>query len=203
MKKQWIIKPLIWVSLILMISVTDLSAGPRNHDGGFFLRLSAGLGTARTKFGNPAIPMEISGFAGDVNIAIGGVVSPNLAVHGTIFGWSAIDPNVELDGASGEIEGNVIVSTIGGGVTYYFMPINLYVSGSAGFAKLSLETTEGVGETDYGPALEITLGKEWWVGNSWGLGVAGDVGYHSVPEKNIDENWSGLNLAVRFTATLN
>lgn len=203
MKKQWLTKPVTWVSLILAVSVTEVFAGPRDHDGGFFLRLSAGFGTAQTKFSAPVIPLEVSGLAGDVDIAIGAVVSPNLAVHATLFGWAATDPEVELDGTSGEIEGDVTVSSIGGGVTYYFMPINLYVSGSVGAAKLSVDTPQGVGETDFGPAFEITLGKEWWVGNSWGLGVAGAVGYHSVPEKDIDENWSGFNLAVRFTATLN
>jgi len=202
MKKQWLTKPVIWVSLILAVSVTEVFAGPRDHDGGFFLRLSGGFGPAQTKFGDPVIPMEVSGSAFDGDIAIGIVVSPNLAVHATLFGWMVDNSVVELDVIQEEMEGDVFSESFGGGVTYYFMPTNVYVSGSAGVATLSVETTEG-GKTDFGPVFEITLGKEWWVGNSWGLGVAGAVGYHSVPEKVIDENWSGFNLAVRFTATIN
>ncbi len=203
MKKQWRSKSVTWVCLIALMSVTAVFAGPRDHDGGFFLRLAAGLGYAQTKFGDPDIPMEISGPAGDLDIAIGAVISRNLALHGTLFGWSAPDPSVEIDDISGELEGSVTLSSIGGGLTYYFMPTNLYFSGSVGLASLSVETDVGAGETDRGPAFELALGKEWWVGNSWGLGVAGAIGYHSVPEKNIDENWSGLSFAVRFTATLN
>ena len=181
------------------MSVTVAFAGPRDHDGGFFLRLSVGPGGAQTEFGD----LKISGVTGDFDFAIGGVIARNLALHGTIFGWSAADPNLEIGGISREIEGTATVSSIGGGVTYYFMPVNLYVSGSAGLAILSVETVFGAGETDIGPGFGITLGKEWWVGNSWGLGVAGTGGYHSVPEKNIEGNWSGFNIAVRFTATLN
>lgn len=202
MKKQWLTKRATWVSLILAVSVTEVFAGPRDHDGGFFLRLSVGFGTAQTKFSDPVIPMEASGLTSDFNIAIGVVVTPNLTVHATLFGWHVEYPDIELNGIPVVVEGNVYMDSYGGGVTYYFMPTNVYVSGSAGVATLSVETTEG-GKTDFGPAFEITLGKEWWVGNSWGLGVAGAVGYHSVPEKVIDENWSGFNLAVRFTATLN
>ena len=201
MKKQWLTKSVAWVSLILLMSVTEAFAGPRDHDGGFFLRLSGGLGTAQSEFGD--LDLKLSGLTGDFDIAIGGVVAPNLALHGTVFGWSATNPDAEVDGMSGELDGSVTVSSIGGGVTYYFMPANIYVSGSAGIAKLSVETEWGVGETDFGPSFGITLGKEWWVGSSWGLGIAGAAGYHSVPEKDIEGNWSGFNLAVRFTATLN
>jgi hypothetical protein len=87
-------------------------------------------------------------------------------------------------------------------VTYYFMPVNLYLSGSAGFGSLEFDGNIS-GETDMGLALDLTVGKEWWVGDNWGLGVAGGFGYHSLPEEGLDENWSGTSFVVRFTATLN
>src|SRR5262245_65282887 len=44
--------------------------------------------------------------------------------------------------------------------------------------------------TDYGVVLDLSLGKEWWVGNSWGLGFNGGFNYHSIPDKQIDANWT-------------
>jgi hypothetical protein len=89
---------------------------------------------------------------------------------------------------------------MGGGVTYYIVPANVYLSGSLGLGWLS--ATENV-ESDVGFGLDITLGKEWWVGGSWGLGLAGAFGYHSVPDGVVDANWSGASFGLRFSATLN
>lgn len=178
-------------------------AGDRDHTGGFFLRLSAGGGTASTKLDDGEDEQKFSGTAGDVNFAIGGIVAPNLAIHGTIFGWATTDPDVELNGYKGTFDGDVTFSAIGAGVTYYFMPANVYVSGSLGFGRLTAETGNLEGRSDMGPVIDLTVGKEWWVGRNWGIGVAAGLGMHSVPEPNIDENWSGTSFAIRFTATMN
>lgn len=184
---------------------------PRTHDG-FFLRLSAGIGAGRTEIEGAGGSAEFSGGAGDGNLAIGGMVAPNFAIHGTFFGFAMDEPDAEisitgLGSVSGELDGTVALSGVGGGVTYYFMPVNMYLSGSVGFGQLSLETDDDNfdldGESDTGLVLDLTLGKEWWVGNSWGLGIAAGFGYHSVPDENFDENWSGTSFALRFTATLN
>jgi hypothetical protein len=178
---------------------------PRAHDGGFFLRLSAGVGTASTSADDPDFgEWEISGVSGDVNFAIGGIVSPNLALHGTLWGWSTTDPDVELDGDdAGTLNGDLSVSAIGAGLTYYFMPSNLYLSGSLGLASMSIDTDLGDFGSDTGLAVDITLGKEWWVGRSWGLGIAGALGLHSVGAEDIEENWSGASFGLRFSATMN
>jgi hypothetical protein len=83
------------------------------------------------------------------------------------------------------------------------MPVNIYLSGSAGAATLEVDSPGFEAETDTGFFGEITLGKEWWVGGSWGLGVAGAAGFHSIPDGEIDESWSGPSFALRFTATMN
>lgn len=168
------------------------------HGGGFLLRLSGGLGAASTSADIEGDDPELSGGSGDINIAIGGIVSPGLALHGTIWGWSVQDPEVEWLGVEGWIPADLSMSAIGGGLTYYFMPANLYLSGSLGLATLSLERAE----SDTGLAFDFTVGKEWWVGARWGLGIAGAFGYHSIPGEG-DEDWSGRNIALRFTATFN
>jgi hypothetical protein len=202
MRKVFLSKVLLCISLILIFTSMEVIAGPRDHNGGFFLRLSAGGGYAQSEYyGGPAA-LKISGVGGDMNFAIGMGVLPNLSVHATIFGWFLPEPTGEMGRISADLLGDVMVSSFGAGVTYYIMPANVYLSASVGAAMLSVDVGFPA-ETDIGPAFDVTLGKEWWVGGSWGLGVAAGFGYHSVPDQGIDENWSGYNLVVRFTATLN
>lgn len=58
-------------------------------------------------------------------------------------------------------------------------------------------------ESNSGLALDFTVGKEWWVGGNWGLGLAGCFGYHSIPDGGVDANWSGTSFGLRFSATMN
>jgi hypothetical protein len=198
-----------YIPLVVLAAVVLTLAGPassggiRDHEDGFLLRLSAGGGSASTSLDMMGASIEMSGFATDVNFAIGAVVSPNFAVHATLFGWLVSDPDVELGGLTAEITGDLSLSAFGGGVTYYIMPANVYLSGSLGVGSLTLETSFGEGETDMGPVIDLTVGKEWWVSDGWGIGAAASLGYHSVPEKGINENWSGTCFAVRFSATMN
>ena len=192
--------------LALAVPATAWSSGAAHRHDGFLLRLSAGFGVASSdaedEFGDN---LEMSGLSGDVNFAIGGMVAPNLALHGTLWGWSIADPDVELNNDDlGDLNGDLTMSALGIGVTYYFMPTNLYLSGSFGVGQLSLDV-EGVGDadTDWGPVLDATIGKEWWVSANWGLGLAGGVGFHSIPDDDIDDNWSGVSLGLRFSATFN
>jgi hypothetical protein len=186
------------------LTATRASAGSaRTHDG-FFLRLSAGGGAAKTELDVPGEKTEVSGESGDVNIAIGGVVTPNLALHGTLFGWLVSDPDVEIEGlGSGEIRNtDMDLSAYGVGLTYYFVPVNIYLSGSAGAGKISLDGPVD-SESDTGFVGEVSLGKEWWVGANWGLGIAAALGLHSIPDGGYDESWKGASFALRFSATLN
>ena len=202
--KKWL--ACLFVTLVIgVVSAGQAAAGsPREHDG-FFLRLSAGAGGARSELDVSEARTELSGASGDVNIAIGGVVARNLALHGTLFGWLVSDPDVEVEGlGSGNVpDTDLDLSAYGAGVTYYFMPVNVYISGSAGAGKMTVDSSGQESESDTGFVSEISLGKEWWVGSSWGLGVAGAVGFHSIPDGGIDESWTGTSLALRFSATLN
>jgi hypothetical protein len=197
------------LALAVLASIPSIArAGePKTHDG-FFLRLSAGGGMASTEIESSVASVSIDGTAGDLNIAIGGVITPNLALHGTLWGWALSDPDADitipgLGSGSGTLDGDVSLGAVGAGATYYFMPANLYVSGSVGMGSLQLDSDQVDGETDSGFVVDLSVGKEWWVGNSWGLGVAGGFSYHSLPDPDIDENWSGTSFAVRFSATMN
>jgi len=190
--------------LTLTLAATAL-AGPRDHADGFFLRLSGGAGSTGSSLSDGTDKLEFSGSGGDLNIAIGGIVAPNLALHGTLYGWSASDPTLEFNGADvTDISGTLTAAGVGAGLTYWFMPVNMYLSGTVGSGGLELDLNGGLdGKSDRGLILDLTLGKEWWVGDSWGLGLAGGLIYHSFPDPDISENWSGTSFTLRFSATMN
>jgi hypothetical protein len=54
---------------------------------------------------------------------------------------------------------------------------SFYVSGTFAFSQISLqdENNDEVADTEFGPGLSLVLGKEWWVSDNWGLGVAGQL----------------------------
>ena len=179
-------------------------AGPRDHEDGFFLRLSMGGGTASTALDDGTDRLEMSGSAADLNFAVGAIVSPNFALHGTLLGWSASDPDLEFNGTTvGEINGDVTATAFGAGLTYFFMPVNMYLSGSLCFGGLELDLGNFSGETDDGLMADVTLGKEWWVGDKWGLGAALGFTWHDFSDSSVDENWTGNSFCLRFTATMN
>ncbi len=176
--------------------------GPKDHRG-FFLRMTAGglyasTGADDYELASILGDFDASGWGGDFTLALGGCVSENVALHGSLFSWSISDPDVEIENlGEGELDGTVSMSAYGGGITYYMMPANVYLSGNVGLGFFTVDS-EGEDETsDPGFAMDLSIGKEWWVGNSWGLGLAGAFGYHSI------EDFSGWNAGVRFTATFN
>ncbi|MFC1573396.1 hypothetical protein ACFL6M_07340 [Candidatus Eisenbacteria bacterium] len=191
-------------ALIVLLAPPSLAGEPRQHDGGFFLRLSAGGGSATTSNDILGETLELSGGAVDLNFAIGAIVSPNLAIHGTLFGWMVEDPDVKLGSETATMpNANLDLSAIGAGLTYYLMPSNFYLSGSLGIGTLTIDTALGESSTDPGLAVDLTVGKEWWVSDRWGLGAAAALSFHSIGEEGIAENWTGTGFALRFSATLN
>lgn len=226
MKRLWVTKLIVFISLMLIVLAPEALGGARDHQGGFFLRLSAGPFLDWTKYSVSDASEEISGYAfdpSDMNVAIGGIVFPNLALHGVISGFNTSGPDIKVDGASVDIE-NLGYTFVGVGMTYYFMPQNLYISGAIGMPSVSGGSIyvldpywEGSGEEVFylgpglGVAFDIALGKEWWIGSCWALGVAGAVGYHSESgssQDDIFDTWStwsrsGLNLNLRLSATYN
>ena len=197
------------LGIVLMVSfvmVPCVHAGqPRTHDG-LFLRLAGGVAFANSEIEAGGTSLEFSDIGGDGNFAIGGVIARNLALHGTLWGWAVDDADGELNGQDFDSDIAVTMSAFGGGLTYYFEPSNLYLSGSVGLGHLDFHDEDddfGDGDTDNGLVLTALLGKEWWVGNSWGLGLAGEVNYHSFGADGVDENWDGISFGLLFSATLN
>jgi hypothetical protein len=194
---------------LLLSGATFAGPAPNTHDG-FLLRMTAGFGGASTKAEEGSNELKMDGPAGYFELAIGGMVSNSLALHGTLFGWSIEDPHGELsdatDSIEGDLNGTLSLGALGVGITNYFDPSNLYLSATIGVGGLNLDI-DGLGDadSDAGFAAEILLGKEWWVGDNWGIGLAGLFGFHSIAsgDPDLDANSNGGNFAILFSATFN
>lgn len=190
--------------LATLAVVQPAAAGPRDHADGFFLRLSSGFGSMGSKNDASIASFDFTGTGTDLDIAIGAVVAPNLALHGTLMGWLTSDPDVEFNGDDmGKANGDLTATGFGAGLTYYLMPANVYLTGSIGAGSLEFDAGNIAGETDSGLIMTFGLGKEWWVGDKWGLGAALGVIHHSFPDPDVDENWNGTSFTLRFSATMN
>ena len=178
---------------------------PETHDG-LYLRLHVGGGfTSASGTDNLGNKVTISGGSVSLGIAVGGAVAPNLALFGTAFASVATQPNVSEPG-SGSVtaNGNISLGGFGGGIVYYFEPINIYLSGVIAAMDLQGQDANGntTGTTKLGPGFQAMVGKEWWVSTHWGLGVAGEL--IAATMKNKDDSsvtWNTGAFSILFSAT--
>jgi len=209
MFKRNLFAPILAASFLLgsMLSPVDSQAvlQPREHDGGIFLRLSLGGGVAEYD-GNTDLgeKLEFKDSGGNHNIAFGGMPWNNIALHATTFGWGISDPDYDVDGVDqGRLNGTASLTALGGGATWYIMPVNIYITGSIGFAWLDLSDQNITRNSATGSAFDLSVGKEWWVSDRWGLGVALGVQGYSVPLSRGDDEATGASVGLRFSATFN
>jgi len=163
------------------------SQGAHVHDG-FYLRLTAGYGYLRASesYGGETDPYSEVGPT--LNAAVGYAMVGNLILYAE-FGMT------RMTNASGTRNGTVINSLgppsyrqdltllgFGPGISYY-LPLNLYVSGTLTLAKLWFVddyTNFPPPDTDWGIGGSLAVGKEWWISRNWGIGIAARVDYASM-----------------------
>ena len=187
--------------------VFSQSSGKHKHDG-FFLRLIAGPSYSTQTLNDASIDMNVKGISGSFNCQVGAEIAENLNAFGEVAGFTITNPEVEIDGKvydTDEVKSSCF--GFGGGLTYYFMPSNFYVTGSIQAAKAKIEYEKGntkfVGESNYGFGVFAGVGKEWWISDDWALGAVVFFSYSSVPDKDSDEvTISNVTFGAAFSATL-
>ncbi|HEY0706170.1 MAG TPA: hypothetical protein VGG33_05200, partial [Polyangia bacterium] len=184
--------------------------GHHQHDG-FFLRFLLGIGYTNLGAEAGATDMKIAGGGGAFSFALGGAVTPNLILFGELLQSIAVDPDVEIAGQSSSTEGtSASLVGVGAGLAYY-LPNNIYVSGTLAFTQISLmdEDDEEIADTEFGPGLSLVVGKEWWVSENWGLGIAGQLYAARMKDRapaapgGETPTWQGLGLNLLFSASFN
>ena len=176
---------------------------------GFFLSMAAGpaFGKITSDMGHEQV--EMSGTGGKFDFKIGGAVKENLILHATMIATMLTGPTVKSSyGGSGKTDNNISITEnmlIGGGLTFYIMPSNLFLSGSLGLGNYSLTDLNNNinGSTNNGFSMQLKVGKEWWVSRKWGLGIALTYGKTFVDRNDVNEKLNSNRFGILFNATLN
>jgi hypothetical protein len=188
----------------------------KHHHDGFMLRLAIGLGFGGVGGDQQILTgkeVALSGIGLNFGVGIGGALTENLVLNADLFQATLFNPEVEIDGEDAgradELKDDLGVGEdseltgIGIGVTYYLMPANVYFAGSVGIGKVIFVDRSGDrGGSDVGFATNLMIGKEWWVGVDWGIGVAGQLIIIAAKD-DILGNVGGLGFGLMFSATYN
>jgi hypothetical protein len=182
--------------------------GAHRHDG-FFLQMDLGAGGLGSGASQGGDELTLTGSAGQFSIAVGGAVAENFVLAGHLWGAVADEPTVTLDGDDmGRFDGTNTLTGVGLNLTYYFMPLNLYLSATPSLTQMAFErNADGERqEMETGLGIRLALGKEWWVSENWGLGFNAHLAYSANEWQSpgalpltFHTLWAGL----AFSATFN
>lgn len=198
--------------LALLATTAMAMAESHTHDG-FFLNLALGFGyQGFTYDANKALyDMEAKGVSTEFDLKLGGRIATNTILHATILGVTNTN-EIEYKTKGGKKIGSSSknsenMSMLGIGLTYY-LPENIFISGSAGFANFNLqdnsdEDRDIEGATENGLGVQIAAGKEWWVSDNWGLGLSVAFTYGAAEDKDDGGDASAYGVNVMFSATFN
>lgn len=196
--------------MVCIAAVSALFCGTANAEGehmhdGFFLRLAPGLGVMSSTESLGGNKAEYSGSSGHFNFAIGGAIVENFIIHLDLSSVVISEPTAKVNGQTVTAPNDYATSVLGLGMTYY-LPSNFYLTGAVGTAKTSLKANGKTYETDSGVGVNVMVGKEWWVSDNWGLGVAGQWLYTKCPDKAANGTSADVKTSafgVLFSATYN
>jgi hypothetical protein len=159
----------------------------RHHEG-FFARVSVGGGWQRLLAPDRGHELRVSGATMSVQGDLGLSVERNLVLHLTGHYWQMVNPRFRIDDAPSRVgrAGSIVV---GPGLTYYFMPVNIYLSGALGLGFMFMDKPVGV----------TTPGKDkrfFW--SDGGLGAAGERWQGVLGGPRVGRGDRGLLLAVEL-----
>lgn len=181
-------------------------AAPYSHvHHGLFVRMLIGPGGFDAKASSGGQDVDVSGGGGGFSLAVGGAVSESFIVYGEVFDDVALSPTVTVNGQQMQAANDVNAGVVGFGPGFaYYLPSNVYIGATFAAAKISVQQngTE-IAHSDTGFGVSAHIGKEWWVSDNWGCGIAGQVFAGSIPDNSANTNWTTVGATVAFSATYN
>lgn len=153
---------------------SPLFAEAETHDG-LYLNFQAGAGPGRTVIKDfNGRDLEFSGATGMFRFRFGGTPVNNLVVYGVYGAYNQDEPEINYGSQHDSKSDFVLIyNDLGAGICYYFMPVNIYLSAEFAVTQLIVESDiYTTWDSDAGKSFTLSLGKEWWVSDEWGLGVA-------------------------------
>ncbi len=186
-------------------------AAAETHDG-FSLRLNTGLGYTSSSMSLGGDTLGISGAGSMGGFGLGWAIIPNLLLHLEFASVRAINPTVSIKSGgttvSADSTATLQVTNFGIGASYYIMPANIYVGGGIHASAMSLDQDGKHTDTNTGWGFTLNSGKEWWVSDNWGLGLAAQILFSSIPPNSngVSQGASNMNTVaagLMFSATYN
>lgn len=206
---------------VLLMSFTSVLAQEKTHKGFYFsFQIGPTFGTVQG-FTPAGESLSISGNGFGIDLLLGGTLTENLVLHGTLSSKLKGGPTIN------DVECTECIafdeSFIGGGLTYYFKH-NFLLSGSIGAGSYTLsndldnliypfwdsslpdicDEPYTSFETREGFSFQIKAGKEWWVEPRWAMGIVLEYGATLIPEPFSDESigkWKSNRFSVRVSIT--
>ncbi len=176
---------------------------PLRHHG-FFFRPELGLGYLSMSENAGALgTVTVSGLSGMAGLALGGAVN-NIVIAAHLYDSVAVNPQVSLSGTGQSGTSNATLASLGFGpeVDLYILPSNFYLSLTAGVSALSASVNNESVSAGAGFAGKLGVGKEWFAGDSWGLGMLLGLSFAT----NTDTGGQAIStwsLGLEFSATYN
>ena len=95
-------------------------------------------------------------------------------LYGELWGMSAVHPTVQFAGFTGTANDQTLnYGGLGIGLGFFIMPSNVMFAVSLNLTRLGVTNTDGSSSnSDIGLALAASLGKQFWVTERLGLGIA-------------------------------
>jgi hypothetical protein len=181
--------------------------GAEQHDG-FYLGFLLGYGYGKSSLsGNNSL--ELRGVSDAVCFDIGYAVMNDFILYFAFGGYLNFGENITFGGTSYKYpDKKQTAYNFGSGIGFrkYFMPENIFISASIIRSKVNYTGDFVKGDSDYGYTFGGAIGKEWWVSDNWGLGIAlfGEYGKTSSKDQFNNKNKiTEYYLGLAFTATYN
>ncbi len=135
--------------------------------------------------------------------AVGTALSENLILAGHVWVVGPVSPEVTTGSQTVSSNGDTTLVGMGPELTYYFTPSNVFVSACPAITKLTRRTGGTTTETDFAFGGYLAAGKEWWVADHWGLGIAAQLmfGVNEDQPPNSASTWTTFGGGLAFSAT--
>jgi hypothetical protein len=150
---------------------------------------------------------EAQGGGAGFSLAAGYALTRHLVLYAEAFDDIAVGPTVKMNGTDLGSTGSSVsagVVGIGPGIAY-FTDSNFHLGLTVAAARLTVsKDNTDIARSNLGFGVNATLGKQWWVSDSWGIGVAGQVFVGAIPDAS-DGNptWTTAGVSVAFNASYN
>jgi hypothetical protein len=193
------------------VSTAPAPVAENNNEGrhrGFHLSLAASSGylSASKPIGSDSF--SVDSFAGHAGLKVGAAIRPDVILFGAFDGFMGFSPAGKLQqsgipDAVSFSDLNHTVLTAGAGLkvyseeNYFFSASLAFATGTLGYNNNGVATS---GNSGYGFAVQLSLGREWWVAKRLGIGLALTGHYSNLPGNSVSINqyYAGLGISASY-----